>query len=69
MVKTEEVLQIEVLLNMLNTLLSKAIYFKDTNLTNELQIIRHDVYYSDNFNYNSLLEKLKTIDKDLKKYE
>ncbi len=65
----DKVLQIEILLNMINTLLGKAIYFKDNILINDLQFIRHNVYYEDVFEYNSLLERLSVIDKKLKEYE
>jgi hypothetical protein len=67
---TDEIIQVEVSLNFLNTLLAKAVYFKDIGLITELGQLRHDIYYSETFSYELLLEKLKNIERSLKeKYE
>lgn len=66
MIKAEEVLQIELLLNFTNTLFVKAVAFKDVEIINELHNIRHGIYYDKDFNYECILEKLKSIDIKLK---
>lgn len=65
----DQVIQIEVALNFVNTLLSKAVAFKDNNLINELSNLRHDIYYGDVFDYDNVIGELKSFDVKLKKYE
>jgi len=64
----DKVMQIEVILNFLNTLFAKAVSFKDEEVTNKLNLIRHDVYHGD-FVYELFLAKLQEIEVILKKYE
>ena len=62
------ILQIEVLLNMLNTVFAKAVHFKNDELIKELHTLRHKIYY-ENFNYEESLNLLKKADIELSKYE
>lgn len=39
------ILETEVVLNMLNTLLGKALFFSDTETANELEQLKHALYY------------------------
>lgn len=64
----DDVLRIELLLNMINTLFGKAVFFKDTKIIDELTDIRHEIYY-DTFHYDISLEKLSKVAIKLKKYE
>lgn len=69
LVVNDTVIQIEVVLNFLNTLLSKAIFFKDGESIEKLHTLRHVVYYGSNFEYDSMLRKLQEIEVILKHYE
>ena len=53
---TDKVLQIEVILNFLNTLFGKAISLHNTKITNELSLIRKNIYYGDDFEYDVILK-------------
>ena len=64
----DNVLQIEIALNMLNTLFAKAVAFKDDKTFYELYKIRNKIYYGD-FNYDSTIESLKKIKNFLNKYD
>jgi hypothetical protein len=64
----DNVLQTEVLLNLLNTTLAKAIHFEDDALVKKINELRHAIYYSD-FNYDETLDILKKINIDLNNYE
>ena len=65
----DKVIQIEIMLNFLNTLFAKAVFLKNNELINELNILRHDIYYGDNFNYELIIKKLQYIEIKLKIYE
>lgn len=62
---TDKVLQIEVILNFLNTLFGKAISLHNTKITNELSLIRKNIYYGDDFEYDVILKKLQALEMDL----
>lgn len=64
----DAVIQVELLLNMLNSALTKAMYFKDDFLIKQLSDMQHSIYY-DSFNVDVFLQKLKEIDIELKKYD
>lgn len=64
----DNVLQTEVFLNLLNTVLAKAVHFKDEEIINKISALRHEVYYGD-FNYEKNMEELKEVETTLKKYE
>ncbi len=64
----DSILQIELLLNLLNTLFGKAMFYKDYATTNELSLIRRRIYYGD-CEYNSTLESLKQISTKLNVYK
>jgi hypothetical protein len=61
----DEVIQIEIVLNFLNTLFAKAVYFNDEPIRKELADFRHEIYYEKRFNYESSIEKLQAISKEL----
>lgn len=62
------VLQTEVLLNMLNMVLAKAVSFKDEEIIKKISDFRHKIYYED-FDYNQSIVYLKELEKELEKYE
>ena len=62
----DKVIEIEIALNFLNTLFAKAIYLNDFKVVNEINMLRHSVYYGDSFNYEATLKKLQMIEKELK---
>ncbi|MDO8659316.1 MAG: hypothetical protein Q7K54_01820 [Candidatus Parcubacteria bacterium] len=64
----DRVIQIEVVLNFLNTLHAKALHFKDNVIADELSAVKHNIYYGD-FEEKLLLNNLKNIESKLKKYE
>lgn len=64
----DKVIQIEVVLNFLNTLHAKALYFKDNAIANELSVVKHNIYYGD-FEEKLVLNNLKNIESRLNKYE
>lgn len=61
----DKVLQTEVIFNFLNTLFGKAIFLKDIKTVNELSLLRHDLYYGDDFDYEIILKKIKIIELNL----
>ena len=65
----DEIIQIEVALNFINTLLAKANYFKDSKVADELTSLRHDIYYGKIFQYPDIIKKLQGINLVLNKYE
>jgi hypothetical protein len=65
----DQIIQIEVALNFLNTLFSKAVYFNDMTSINKLNDIRYDIYYGNLFNYDTCIKNLKYIEGLLNKYE
>ncbi|MCF7844189.1 hypothetical protein K9M47_04880 [Candidatus Gracilibacteria bacterium] len=65
----DPVIQIEVALSFVNTLLAKTTAFKDEKHAQELRTIRYGIYHGDDFNYEEIIEKLKKIDTELKKYD
>jgi|SRR3989339_2129177 len=62
------VLQTEVLLNMLNMVLAKAVSFKDEEIVKKISDLRHKIYYED-FDYGESIVYLKAIEKELEKRE
>lgn len=62
-------IQIEVVLNFLNTLFSKAIFYKDKEMIGELNHLRHNIYYGEDFVYEDLLTKLQNIELKLESHE
>ena len=64
----DEIIQIEVALNFINTLLAKANYFKDNKVADELNSLRHGIYYGETFQYTYYIEKLQEIKQVLNKY-
>jgi hypothetical protein len=62
------VLQTEVLLNMLNMVLAKAVFFKDEEIIKKISDFRHKIYYED-FDYDESIVYLKNLEKELSKYE
>ena len=66
----DPIIQVEVALNFVNSLLAKAVYFKDDDFRKELSGIRHSIYYDGDFNHESIIKKLQDISKILdEKYE
>ncbi len=61
---TDNTLQTEVLLNMLNTVFAKAVYFKNLELIEKLSLMRHRIYYG-NFDYVDNIKTLKEINDNL----
>ena len=55
------IMQIEVLLNVLNTILAKAVYFKDEPAMNKLINLRRAVYYDAAFDYGGSLAIVKEV--------
>lgn len=64
----DKVIQLEVILNMLNTLLAKANFFKDKEIVIKLNNYRNNIYYG-KFDYAEIVLALKEIEIFLKKYE
>ena len=64
----DNVSKTEVLLNILNMVLTKALYFKDNVSIKKLSDLRHAIYYGE-FNYNVTLNSLREIEGNLSKYE
>jgi hypothetical protein len=67
-IQMDNVLEIEVVLNMLNTVFAKAVFFNDVSVISKLNTMRHNIYYGE-FNYESYLSLLKETDKYLQKYD
>jgi len=65
----DKIIKMEILLNFLNSLLSKAIFYKDTKIISELTLIRHNIYYSPEFNYELTFQALKIQEEKLSKYD
>lgn len=63
------VIQLEVSLNFLNTLFSKAMYYNDTKAVNNLCSLRKSIYYEDNFVYEIILKKLQETEIELRQYD
>jgi len=63
-----KVVEVEVLLNIVNTLLSKARFLKRDKEFNNLKSIRHDIYYQDNLDYKLTMHSLKEIDGKLNNF-
>lgn len=64
----DTVLQTELILNMINTLFGKAIFFQDAHVIKELSQLRHSVYYA-HYHYDEVLKHLEKIDIILQAYE
>lgn len=64
----DRVLQIEVLLNWLNTLFAKSSCFDDIESIDELHLLRKQIYYKD-FDYDITSQALEKISDRLKKYD
>jgi hypothetical protein len=62
------ILKVETLLNMFNTVFAKAVYFKDDKAIAKLVTLRHSIYYTD-FNFEETQNTLNEIDLSLKEYE
>jgi hypothetical protein len=60
----DKVLRVETMLNKLNTLLSKAVYYKDTQAVDELNMLRRMLYYND-VDFNVFADKLKSAEEKL----
>lgn len=60
------IMQMETLLNLLNTIFAKAVHCKDEASIQQLVDLRHSFYYSDNFDCESCLVALNRIDLSLK---
>jgi len=65
----DAIVQNEVVLNFLNTLFSKAMFFKDDEMICELNKLRHHIYYEKDFDYELILSELKVMEVKLKRYE
>lgn len=65
----DAIIQLEVLLNLLNTVFGKAVYYKDYVMVKRLSTIRHTIYYTNDYVYESLLKELHGLDLELNKYE
>jgi len=63
----DSVIQIEILLNYLNDLFAKSVAFNDIKAMEELNVLRHQIYYG-TFDYHSMIQKLQDLDQVLKKY-
>jgi len=63
----DAVIQIEIALNYLNDLFAKSIAFKDDEVMNKLNALRHQIYYGD-FEYHAVIKELSEISEQLKKY-
>lgn len=68
MKQMDTVTQTEVLLNMVNTLLAKAMYFHDSAVIRRIHDLQHQVYYG-NYEYDSMIAVLQEIRDDLKRYD
>lgn len=64
----DNVLKIEVLLNILNTVFAKAVYLKDDKAIEKLTALKHTIYYTD-FDYAEVNNMLNEIDLNLKDHE
>lgn len=62
-------MQIEIILNFLNTLFGKAVYYKDDKIIGELSTLRRSIYYGGEFDYDSIFKQLKDKENELNKYE
>ena len=65
----DKIIQVEIILNLLNTIFGRAICDKDTEVVKELSLLRHEIYYGDNFDYGLILKQLEDKEKVLKQYE
>ena len=64
----DNVIQIEVALNLLNDLFAKSVAFHDEKMIEELNKVRHEIYYGA-FEYDGIIKDLKEVNEYLKKYE
>ncbi len=64
----DEIIQIEILTEMINMLFAKSVAFKDDNMITELNILRKQICYG-NFDYNSIIKRLKELEKELQQYD
>ena len=60
----DNIIQTEILLNAINTVLAKALHFKKDEATKKLVALRNNIYHND-FNYEETLKQLKNIEKEL----
>lgn len=65
----DKVIQIEVALNFLNTLFGKAVYFKDAEAINELNVLRRGIYHDDDFVYERIIQMLQDREIKLQRHE
>ncbi len=64
----DNIIQIEILLNFINDLLAKSVAFNDDKIEKELSSMRRQIYYGI-FEFDEIVETLKTIGGKLKKYD
>lgn len=64
----DRILEIEICLNYLNSLMAKSVAFHDVSACDELSALRRQIYYGA-FDYHAIFQSLKDLDEKLKKYE
>lgn len=56
------ILQVEILIERINMLLAKSVYFSDEEAIQELERLRHKIYYED-FDYQTILSRIDELKK------